>query len=193
MKRLLLAGVIATVLAAPVIGQVLQGSGAGVSVGGPVSGGAANCVFFNSGSVVTCDTGLTYAGAGGVVIPAGPIVSAATVQASALSAQSHVIGGAVPATLGSCSFGTLVGGKTAGTFVAQGCGPPATAATAMVLSFGALTAPNGWACDTADRTSNLASGATVQALTQNGSTVTGVSFRASTATNDVIQWKCMAY
>ncbi len=183
MKKWIFIALCTCVLGYPVLAQTIQSTGC-----------SGNCTMNNLILGVTgilgfgSDTGLSRNSAGIVNVGNGTFGDAS----GTVNARSVLISGSSPATSGSCSFGSLAGGNTVGTFVAQGCGPPATAATAMILTF-ALTAPTGWSCDASDRTSNVAVGATVQALTQNFSTSTLAGFRASTLTGDVIQFKCIAY
>ncbi len=79
-----------------------------------------------------------------------------SVNSGSVIASNFIVSGTVVATLGSCSFGGFVGGSTAGTFVAQGCGAPATAVTAMVLTF-FPSATNGFSCDAQNRTASSSS------------------------------------
>jgi hypothetical protein len=91
-------------------------------------------------------------------------------------------GGAVPTgTTGSCSTGTITGGKSAGKFTAPLC-----AAGTYILS--ALpTMANGYECDAQDQTTPA------DTLKQTANSVTSVTFTATTALNDVVVFKCMGF
>lgn len=137
---------------------------------------------FPAGSV---DTGLSRDSVGGIIDVGNG--TAADVSGT-LKGRGTISASTSPATTGSCVIGSLVGGSTAGTFTAtNACGAPATAVTAVVLLL-PVNATNGWSCDAQDRTAKSAT-----ALVQVASTVSAVNFQAITATNDVIQWKCIGY
>ena len=138
----------------------------------------------STSSLSTIDTGLSRDASGVIDIGNGTAgdVSGTVKGRGVISASTS------PATTGSCVIGSLVGGSTAGTFTAtNACGAPATTVTAVVLLL-PVNAPNGWSCDAQDRTAKSAT-----ALVQVASTVSAVNFQAITATNDVIQWKCIGY
>lgn len=96
--------------------------------------------------------------------------------------RSYVHAGAVPSGSGNCAIDTQVGGNTAGTFQANG----ACVADTVILTF-ALTAPNGWACFTTNRT------AVARIMPQTASSTTTATLTGSMTDNDVVQFACSAY
>lgn len=98
------------------------------------------------------------------------------------SAQGIVITGGAPSNIGSCAITSQLGGATTGSFVASG----ACAAGTYILGFGFSTT-NGWACDAEDRTT------ITDTVQQIASTATNATFRATTASGDVVSWKCNGF
>lgn len=97
-------------------------------------------------------------------------------------ARSYIGGGSAPTSSGSCAVTSQVGGNTVGSFVAAG----SCAGGTYILGF-SFSAPNGWSCDGEDRTT------TTDTVQQTASTVTNATFKATTASADVVSWKCTAY
>lgn len=100
-----------------------------------------------------------------------------------LKSRSYVIGGTPPTTTSSTcgTLGTQAGGNTAGTIVVT------CTAQNLVLNFG-FTAPTGWACDAEDRSTPADN------VRQTASSATSATFASvTTATNDTVQFKCLAY
>ena len=88
-------------------------------------------------------------------------------------------------TISGCSAGTTVGGATAGTFASGTTG----ICTVVITMNGAtgLTAPTGWACDAADRTT------AADLMTQTASSTTTATMSGTTVSGDVISFKCIGY
>jgi hypothetical protein len=132
---------------------------------------------------------------GDIIFKTGGTGAAATVQNAEVTALTIkgatqnvvfaaglVASGTLPTlTTGTCSGSSAAGGSLAGTFVAATC-----AAGTYILS-GLPTAPTGYSCNAEDRTT------TADALQQTASSATSATFKATTATSDVIQFNCLAY
>jgi hypothetical protein len=126
----------------------------------------------------TIDTGLSRIGAAALALGNGT----AGDKTGSLTLASLIKGGTVPTgTTGSCSATSFVGGATAGKFTAPLC-----AAGTIILS--ALpTAPNGYTCNAQDQTT------VADLLQQSANTVTSVTFKATTALNDVVVFQCTGW
>lgn len=88
--------------------------------------------------------------------------------------------GSPPTLTGTCTTGTKVGGNIRGTF-------QATCSNQTIIMAFATTAPNGWVCNTVDRTTSA------DTVRQVSSTATSATLNGTTNTNDVIQFSCFAY
>jgi hypothetical protein len=88
-------------------------------------------------------------------------------------------------TISGCSAGTTVGGAAAGTFASGTTG----VCTVVITINGAtgVTAPTGWACDAADRTTPA------DLVTQTASTANTATLSGNTISGDVISFKCVGY
>lgn len=124
------------------------------------------------------DTGLSRTAAGVLAVGNGTQGDASGIIKSA----ARIATGSVPTgTTGSCTASSFVGGATAGKFTAPLC-----AAGTIILS--ALpTAPNGYTCNAQDQTT------VADLLQQSANTVTSVTFKATTALNDVVVFQCTAW
>ena len=129
-------------------------------------------------SVPAIDTGISRIGAATLAVGNG----AANDTSGIIKAAVHMAGGTTPTgTTGSCSTGTITGGKTAGEFTAPTC----AGGTYILSAF--PTAPNGYACDAQDQTTPA------DTVKQTANSTTSVTFTATTALNDVVVFKCMAF
>lgn len=100
------------------------------------------------------------------------------------NATGFVSTGTPPTITGTCGAVSQFGGATAGIFTANGsC--TGTGGT-YILTF-TIAAPTGWACDARDRTTPA------DTVNQTASSVSSATFAASTANNDVVQFKCIGY
>lgn len=124
----------------------------------------------------TSPGGSALAVAGGAGIVKNLIVGAS------VSTNELVITGSSPTmNTGSCTPSSPVGGATAGKFTAPVCAAGTIIFTAMPA------APNGYTCDMHDQTT------TGDTLNQTANTSTSVTFTGTTANNDVVVWKCVAW
>jgi hypothetical protein len=126
----------------------------------------------------TLDTGFSRLAAGSVALGNGT----AGDKTGSLTLATIIKGGTVPTgTTGSCSATSFVGGATAGKFTAPLC-----AAGTIILS--ALpAAPNGYTCNAQDQTT------VADLLQQTASTVSSVTFKATTVLNDVVVFQCTGW
>lgn len=107
-----------------------------------------------------------------------------TVTAGYVSSLQYIVNelGTKPTlTTGSCSGSSAAGGNEAGSFTAALC-----SAGTYTLS-GLYAAPTGYTCDAQDETTPA------DTLKQTANTATSVTFLSTTAANDVIVFKCMAW
>lgn len=113
------------------------------------------------------------------IIGAAPNIVLTTGSYDGVSYQST---GSPPSNSGTCAVTSQVGGNSAGSFIASG----ACAGGTYIFGFATL-ATNGWSCDAEDRTT------ITDTVQQQASTVTNATFKATTASADVVSWKCMSY
>ena len=139
----------------------------------------------STGSGTSGDIVLKTGGTGAGAAVQNAEVTALTIKGATQNvvfAAALVSSGTLPTlTTGTCSGSSAAGGSFAGTFVAATC----TAGT-YILS-GLPTAPTGYSCNAEDRTT------TADALQQTATSATSATFKATTATSDVIQFNCLAY
>ena len=139
----------------------------------------------STGSGTSGDIVLKTGGTGAGATVQNAEVTALTVKGATQNvvfAAGLVSSGTLPTlTTGTCSGSGAAGGSLAGTFVAATC-----AAGTYILS-GLPTAPTGYSCNAEDRTT------TADTLQQTAASTTSATFKATTATSDVIQFNCLAY
>lgn len=160
-------------------GSVTLGTGAfmiNASSGSSIQHGSFPIQFGSSG-VTSPDTGIARNAAG--VTEANNATKGTLAE---FKSRSYVGGGSSPTNSGTCAVTSQTGGNTVGSFIASG----ACAAGTYIFGFG-FSAPNGWACDAEDRTT------ITDTIQQTASTVTNATFKATTASADVVSWKCTAY
>jgi hypothetical protein len=119
--------------------------------------------------------GLTAAG---TITSGGNIV---TTSGFVETLQLIVAGTKPTLTTGSCSGSSAVGGNSVGSFTAALC-----SAGTYILT-GLYSAPNGYQCDAQDETTPG------DTLKQTAHTTTSATFTATTAANDVVVFKCLAF
>lgn len=132
----------------------------------------------------TLDTSVSRAAAGSLAFGTG-----ASGNTGAKVTAAGYISGGTKFTASGCSNSATLGGATMGHFTSGTTGT----CTVVITMNGAtgLSAPNGWICDGADRT-------TVPALftglfAQTGSSTTTATMAGTTVSGDDMQFKCMGY
>ena len=97
-------------------------------------------------------------------------------------APAFVASGTAPTNSGSCAITTQLGGPTAGSFKASGACPAGT----YILALG-QTSANGWACSASDLTT------VADTVQETAYTTSSVTFKATTANNDLITFSCTGF
>lgn len=145
-----------------------------------ISLGSTGSLFWTVGSLASAivgDTGLCRGAAGQVSVNDGSTTCTNTREMNVRSLGSS---GTVPGISG-CSAGTQTGGATAGTYASG-----TTGTCTVTLTF-AFTAPTGWSCFAANRTTPA------DIITQTSSTTTTAVLAGASLSGDVISYGCMYY
>jgi hypothetical protein len=148
--------------------------------------GTSGTVFFDSSgsqSLSYSSPVFTLAGGGLTVSSGNFTLSAGQVIASgAVNGSVHISTGSVPVgTTGSCVASSLAGGNTAGTFSAAVC------AGGTIILTGFPSTAHGYACNAQDQTTPT------DTLQQTASSVSSVTFKATTAAADVVAYQCTGF
>jgi len=132
-----------------------------------------------TGSKLTWEYGLDP----GIVAPGGLTAKMALNTVGVLTPAAIVSGG-TKFTISGCSAGTTVGGATAGTFAS---GTTGTCTVVITMNASVMTAPTGWACAAADRTTPA------NVVSQTASTAATATLSGTTVSGDVISFSCIGY
>ncbi len=194
----------ATTLCAPVsvgnycsntAGKITLGTGSGVVIAGGSTGVAYvvstglrmrldNIVGFSSTTDPTSNTDdiSIDRDAAGILGVVNGTQGTTAANYRAIKASAYYSGGTT-FTASGCSNGTLVGGATAGTFVSGTTG----ACTVTITMGNSATAPTGWHCAAANRTTGA------NLMQQTASTTTTCTISGTTVTSDVISFFAIGY